>query len=38
MLIHKREWGIVTRLTLDKQAAFSEQGSKNIEALSGDTI
>ncbi len=29
---------VVIRLTLDKQAAFSEQGSKHIEALSGDTI
>ncbi len=29
---------VATRLTLDKQAAFSEQGSKNTEALSGGTI
>ncbi len=29
---------IAIRLTLDKQAAFSEQRSTNIEALSGGTI
>ncbi len=32
-----REGREVTRLTLDKQAAFSEQGSNNTEALSGGT-